>query len=111
MRNTSSRTSGRTSSARSQSKKATPAKASMPQDIMPMLATLVSKPVGGDEWIYEVKWDGYRALGYVSDGGAEIRSRNNKVFTEKYYPITEALTKWGIDAVVDGELVVLAKDG
>ncbi len=83
----------------------------MPQDIMPMLATLVSKPVEGDEWIYEVKWDGYRALGYVSDGGAEIRSRNNKVFTEKYYPITEALTKWGIDAVVDGELVVLAKDG
>lgn len=76
-----------------------------------MLATLVSKPVEGDDWIYEVKWDGYRALGYVSDGSAEIRSRNNKVFTEKYYPITEALAAWGVNAVVDGELVVLAKNG
>ena len=76
-----------------------------------MLATLVAKPVEGDDWIYEVKWDGYRAVGYVHNGTAEIRSRNNKDFTAKYYPITEALAQWGVNAVVDGELVVLAKNG
>ncbi len=76
-----------------------------------MLATLVTNPIEDDNWIYEVKWDGYRALGYMNNGVAEIRSRNNKVFTEKYYPITQALQRWGIDAVVDGELVVLLDGG
>ena len=82
-----------------------------PTDVMPMLATLVSHPIEEEGWIYEVKWDGYRALGYMHNGVAEIRSRNNKVFTEKYYPIAGALRDWGIDAIVDGELVVLLEKG
>src|SRR3954471_16089692 len=86
-------------------------KAPFPADIMPMLATLVEKPVSEPGWMYEVKWDGYRALGYVHEGEVELRSRNNKSFNEKFYPVSEALKKSGLNAVVDGEIVVLNDKG
>jgi bifunctional non-homologous end joining protein LigD len=82
-----------------------------PLDIDPMLATLVDKPVDEDGWVYEVKWDGYRALGYMHDGAVEIRSRNNKSFNEKFYPVFNALKEWNIDAIVDGEIVVVNDKG
>src|SRR5687767_9443716 len=53
-----------------------------PENIEPMLATLVNKPVEESGWIYEVKWDGYRAIAYVDNGNVDIRSRNNKSFNE-----------------------------
>ncbi|HKG69593.1 MAG TPA: DNA ligase D [Segetibacter sp.] len=86
-------------------------KAEFPSDIMPMLATLVDKPFNEPGWMYEVKWDGYRAIGYVNKGETEIRSRNNKSFNEKFYPVYEALKKSGLNAVVDGEIVVLNDKG
>ncbi|HLI92530.1 MAG TPA: DNA ligase D, partial [Puia sp.] len=82
----------------------------MPKDVPPMLATLVDKPFDGEGWSYEVKWDGYRAIAYVNQGKVELRSRNNKTF-EKYYPIYEALREWPVNAVVDGEIVVLDENG
>ena len=85
--------------------------AKMPTAIKPMLATLVSEPFDDPNWSYEVKWDGYRALAYISKGAVLISSRNNKSFAEKYYPITQALSKWSFDAVLDGEIVVLGQDG
>ena len=85
--------------------------APFPADIKPMLATLVDKPVDEPGWMYEVKWDGYRALAYMNEGKVEIRSRNNKSFEEKYYPIQNALKEWGINAVVDGEIVVVNEKG
>jgi bifunctional non-homologous end joining protein LigD len=85
--------------------------APFPADIQPMLATLVDKPVDEPGWMYEVKWDGYRAIAYMNEGKVEIRSRNNKSFEEKYYPIVNALRKWGINAVVDGEIVVVNEKG
>ena len=86
-------------------------KAQFPSDIMPMLATLVDKPFDEPGWMYEVKWDGYRAIGYVNKGETEIRSRNNKSFNEKFYPVYEALKKSGLNAVVDGEIVVVNDKG
>lgn len=86
-------------------------KAGFPSDIMPMLATLVDKPFDEPGWMYEVKWDGYRAIGYVNKGETEIRSRNNKSFNEKFYPVYEALKKSGLNAVVDGEIVVMNDKG
>lgn len=83
----------------------------MPAGIKPMLATLVNAPFDDADWSYEVKWDGYRALAYINDGSAEITSRNNKSFTDKYYPIASAMADLGINAVVDGEILVLDKDG
>ena len=76
-----------------------------------MLATLVSDPVDESDWLYEIKWDGYRALAYMNQGKVDIRSRNNKSFNEKFYPVYEALQQWKIDAVVDGEIVVLNDEG
>lgn len=83
----------------------------MPKDIKPMLATLVEKPVDQPGWIYEIKWDGFRAISYLENGKAEIRSRNNKSFNDKFYPLHEALKKWRIDAVVDGEIIVANERG
>jgi bifunctional non-homologous end joining protein LigD len=86
-------------------------KAPLPADIKPMLATLVDAPFHEPGWIYEVKWDGFRALGYVNKGEAELRSRNNKVFNTKFYPVYEALKKWKVNAVVDGEIIVVNEKG
>jgi bifunctional non-homologous end joining protein LigD len=75
-----------------------------------MLATLVTEPVEDKGWLYEMKWDGYRAVAYLN-GSVELRSRNNKSFNEKYYPLYASLKAWGIDAVVDGEIVVVNQQG
>lgn len=76
-----------------------------------MLATLVDKAFDREGWIYEVKWDGYRAVSFINEGIVEIKSRNNKSFNEKYYPLYEALGKWGVNAVIDGEIVVVKPNG
>jgi len=59
-------------------------RSTFPEEIKPMLATLVDEPVGEPVWHYEVKWDGYRALGYLNTGAVDIRSRNNKSFNENF---------------------------
>jgi bifunctional non-homologous end joining protein LigD len=79
--------------------------------LKPMLATLVNKPFDADGWLYEVKWDGYRALAFMNKGKIELRSRNDKSFNEKFYPLIPALQKWNINAVVDGEIVVVNEKG
>ncbi len=82
----------------------------MPENIAPMLASLVESVVEGEDWMYELKWDGYRAIAYTGEK-VQIRSRNNKSFDEKFYPIHQALTKWKAKAVVDGEIVVINEQG
>lgn len=85
--------------------------AKIPTAIKPMLATLVDEPFDDPDWIFEVKWDGYRALGFINKGEVELLSRNNKSFNEKFYPIHQILSKWTINAVVDGEILVLNEKG
>jgi bifunctional non-homologous end joining protein LigD len=85
--------------------------APMPQHITPMLATLVDASFSDPGWIYEIKWDGYRAVGYVQDGEAELISRNLKPFTEKYTPVGEALAALPFNAVFDGEIVAVDEKG
>lgn len=86
-------------------------KSEMPSDIKPMLATLVNEPFHEEGWLYEVKWDGFRALAYKKDGEIELRSRNNKSFNEKFYPVFNALKAWEVNAVIDGEIVALNSEG
>jgi bifunctional non-homologous end joining protein LigD len=86
-------------------------KTRMAEDIKPMLATLVDEPFDDEGWLYEVKWDGYRAISYLKGGEIDIRSRNNKDFNKKFYPVFQALQQWGIDAVVDGEIIVVNEKG
>jgi bifunctional non-homologous end joining protein LigD len=83
----------------------------MPRGIKPMLATLVDEPFDNDEWQYEVKWDGYRALAFTEGDEVELLSRNNKGFNEKFYPIHKVLQAANINAVLDGEILVLDEKG
>ncbi|HTM67523.1 MAG TPA: DNA ligase D [Flavipsychrobacter sp.] len=82
-----------------------------PSDISPMLATLVDKPFDSDDWLYEVKWDGYRCIAYVLQGQTELRSRNNKSFNEKFYPLYDAFKAWKMNVILDGEIVVVNEQG
>lgn len=86
--------------------------ANQPEGLKPMLATLVDEPFDSDAWSFEVKWDGYRALAYLGkEKNTELLSRNAKSFNEKYYSIYELLTALKLDAVFDGEIVVLNSAG
>jgi len=82
-----------------------------PLEIQPMLATLVDSPIEEPGWTYEIKWDGYRALGFLNQGNIELVSRNNKSFNQKFYPVFDALKHWNINAVVDGEIIVVNEKG
>jgi len=75
-----------------------------------MLATLV-EPVDQEGWLYEIKWDGYRAVAMMNKSKINLVSRNSKSFNEKFYPVYNAIREWGIHAVVDGEVVVLNDKG
>ncbi len=86
-------------------------KTAIPKGIKPMLATLVDEPFDDPDWQYEVKWDGYRALAFVNKGKVDLLSRNNKSFNEKFYPIYDLLLGWKINAVLDGEILVLNSKG
>ncbi|HVY73481.1 MAG TPA: DNA ligase D [Puia sp.] len=86
-------------------------KSPMPKNIRPMLATTVEKPFDGEDWLYEIKWDGYRAVANIRNGKASIESRNNLSFDDKFPAVKQALEKWPVDAVVDGEIVALDRDG
>jgi DNA ligase D-like protein (predicted ligase)/DNA ligase D-like protein (predicted 3'-phosphoesterase) len=77
----------------------------MRQQYKPMLAQHAKKPFNSEEWIFEVKWDGIRAISYLDDG-LSIRSRNDKEL--KYnFPELEELKKLTENAVIDGEIIVI----
>jgi bifunctional non-homologous end joining protein LigD len=82
-----------------------------PKSFSPMLATLVDKPFNEPGWLYEIKWDGYRAVAMINKGKVNLISRNNKSFNDKFYPVVNALKVWDINAILDGEVVVLNEKG
>src|SRR6201998_1705959 len=84
-------------------------KTPIPKRVKPMLATLVDKPFDDPDWIFEVKWDGYRAVAIMNGKSVVLQSRNEKSFNEKFYPVYEALIKCNLRAVLDGEIVVVNK--
>jgi bifunctional non-homologous end joining protein LigD len=86
-------------------------RAVMPKQIKPMLATLTKKPFDRDDWLYEIKWDGYRAIGYINKGKVDLLSRGQLSYNEKFSPIHEALSSWNTKAIVDGEIVALNEKG
>ena len=76
------------------------------------LATLTDKPPESDEWLHEIKFDGYRLLGFISGGDVRLRTRNGKDWTPKFGAMAASLAhlKAG-DAVLDMEAVVLDNQG
>jgi bifunctional non-homologous end joining protein LigD len=82
-------------------------------DYRPMLATLTEELPHGDEWLFEVKWDGYRALGYVREGEAKLVSRNGNDLTGRFPDVAKALARAvrSPECVVDGEVCALDEHG
>ncbi len=78
---------------------------SQSHDYKPMLAREAEKPFSGKDWIFEIKWDGYRAIAYVDDE-VSLRSRNNKELIENFPELLE-LKNLASNAVLDGEIVVV----
>lgn len=79
--------------------------------IKPMLAKTEDSPFSDPEWIFEIKWDGYRAIAETGKKNIRLYSRNGLSFAEKYELITEELKKQKTPAVFDGEIVVLTEKG
>jgi bifunctional non-homologous end joining protein LigD len=83
----------------------------MPEAVRPMLAESVKEPFDHPEWVFEVKWDGYRAIAEVREGNVALYSRHGISFNKKFPPVVEALRRFGFDAVLDGEVVVVDDQG
>lgn len=84
----------------------------MPEFIAPQLATLVREPPSGDEWLHELKFDGYRMVCHLNRGKARFWSRNGKDWTEKFPNLVAALKAFpAAAAILDGEVVIVDKAG
>jgi len=86
-------------------------KAAMPTNVKPMLATLIDEPFDSSDWLYEIKWDGYRSVGSWDGKRASLYSRNGNDFSKKYSPIFEAVHALSKPVVLDGEIVMLDEAG
>jgi bifunctional non-homologous end joining protein LigD len=88
------------------------AKSPMPRSVSPMLATLTTHPPSGDQWLYEVKWDGVRAIIFVEDNQLRILSRSGKRCDQQYPELT-VLPHYlkASSAILDGEIAVLDENG
>jgi bifunctional non-homologous end joining protein LigD len=88
-------------------------KAAMPETLEPMLATLGSAVPSGTDWLYEVKWDGYRALCFFADGKVRMSSRRGIQLEKQFASAAEALRQSvkAETAIIDGELVALDENG
>ncbi|HYV37481.1 MAG TPA: non-homologous end-joining DNA ligase, partial [Gemmataceae bacterium] len=86
-------------------------KATMPKNIKPMLATPTDKPFNHRNWIFEVKWDGYRGIAEIRSGHVRLYSRKNLTYEKRFGPLVDALQHLGHDAILDGEVVVLDEAG
>ncbi len=86
--------------------------AKLPGFIVPMAATLSDKGFRDDDWLFEIKWDGYRIEAVVKDGTARIYTRNGND-GETYFPnlLTKATWIDAREAIVDGEVVAIGDDG
>jgi bifunctional non-homologous end joining protein LigD len=84
----------------------------LPARLRPQLATLADAPPPGDEWVHEIKYDGYRALCRLEDGRARLFTRSGQDWTDRFAPVARACaalparTAW-----LDGEVVVLDGEG
>jgi bifunctional non-homologous end joining protein LigD len=90
--------------------------AEFPTFVKPMLGTLVNKPFDNRDWVFEVKWDGVRAILFLDKGehNIELKSRNNKSITHRYPELVsplESAVNCKESVILDGEIVVLNKKG
>ena len=89
-----------------------PAKRPMPSTIHPMLAESIDEPFDDKDWLFEIKWDGYRAVTFIESGKARLVSRNQNDLTLRY-PELKDLPRFVLakTAILDGEVVALDAEG
>jgi bifunctional non-homologous end joining protein LigD len=87
--------------------------AEMPVKLEPMLATLGSSLPKGTDWLFEVKWDGYRSLCFIDNGKVRMLSRRGNVMDKQFPEVAAALPKAirAQSAILDGEVVALDENG
>jgi len=83
----------------------------MPGNISPMGLTLAHQPFNDKKWIYEVKWDGFRMLAYCSGDEVHLSSRRNNSLNKRFSSIRSELVRLKLNAVLDGEVVMLNEEG
>jgi bifunctional non-homologous end joining protein LigD len=91
---------------------ASPVKRPMPTKIHPMLAESIDKPFDGEDWLFEIKWDGYRAVAFIESGKVRLVSRNQNDLTARYPELAD-LPRFikAKTAILDGEVVALDSEG
>jgi bifunctional non-homologous end joining protein LigD len=84
----------------------------MPTAIYPMLATSINEPFDGEDWLFEIKWDGYRAITFIENGKVRLISRNQNDLTPRYPELNDlAKSVKAKTAILDGEVVALDEQG
>ena len=83
----------------------------LPKRLQPMLATLTDAPFDDPGWVFEDKYDGFRMIAEIRRGKVALYSRNGKIISHSYIEVAKALEGVKGDAVIDGELVAIGKDG
>jgi bifunctional non-homologous end joining protein LigD len=84
----------------------------MPAEIYPMLATPINEPFDSPDWLFEIKWDGYRAVAFLEDGKVRLVSRNQNELTPRYPELKDlAKSVKARSAILDGEVVALDEQG
>ena len=88
-------------------------KAEMPSALEPMLATLGAAIPSGTDWLYEVKWDGYRSLCFFAEGKLRMLSRRGNKLEKQFATVAQALlpSVKADTAIIDGEIVALDENG
>ncbi len=84
----------------------------MPTAIHPMLAESIAEPFDGTDWLFEIKWDGYRAVAFIENGKVRLVSRNQNDLTARYPELKDmARMIKAKTAILDGEVVALDDQG
>ena len=87
-------------------------KRKIPVKVDPQLATLAKSPPDSDDWLHEIKFDGYRLIAHVHAGSVRLITRNHQDWTSKLGSLAESIKTLPVDqAILDGEIVVLDSDG
>ena len=82
-----------------------------PFSFEPMLCESAERPPEGRQWRYELKLDGFRAIGRKSGRSAQLWSRNQKDFTRRFPTVVRGVSELPNDTIIDGEIVALDEDG
>src|ERR1035437_8762494 len=79
--------------------------------LQPMLAQEVTRPFDHEDWLFEIKWDGYRAIAQINKGVVHLYSRNGVLLDNTFPSLVRELEKVPLNIIVDGEIVLFNENG